>query len=189
VKNQVRLSAAALKGLLVILVAVGLLAAGCSNNGGQNEPGEYTFEDLGMQGVSVNAPDFTTETLDGGSATLSSFRGMPVLLNFWALDCPPCVEEMPFLNSAAADLDGEAAIVTVAIGDSPDSVQEFFGSDTINMTVLLDQKGYVASQYSVGFTPTTFLIDPDGVVRYVKVGPFASPGQIVTAMGYVMPGA
>jgi peroxiredoxin len=57
------------------------------------------------------------------------------------------------------------------------------------MTVLLDEKGYVASQYSVGFTPTTFLIDADGVVRYVKVGPFAGPAQIIAAMAYVMPGA
>jgi thiol-disulfide isomerase/thioredoxin len=189
--QQRRHSAAALAATMVLVLLAGLLATGCSNNNGQ-EAGtgqEYSIEDLGLQSIDVVAPDFTATTLDGGSVTLSSLRGRPVLLNFWQIKCPPCVEEMPYLNSVAAQLEGQAHVVTVDVGDTQQNVQEFFGNDAINMIVPVDTNGYVASQYSVGFTPTTFIIDADGTAKYVKVGPFANTAQILASIELVQPGA
>lgn len=181
----------AVAALLATLLTAGLLVTGCSDQ--EPEPGDYTVEDLGLQEIAVDAPDFTVDTLDGGSVTLSSLRGTPVLLNFWAINCPPCVEEMPYLNDAAVQFDGRAVIIAVDIGDSRQRIQEFFDDlpdiEQISMTVPVDSNGYVASQYSVGFTPTTFLIDADGVVRYVKVGPFANAAQVVASIELVLPGA
>jgi peroxiredoxin len=57
------------------------------------------------------------------------------------------------------------------------------------MIVPLDVAGYAASSYSVGFTPTTFLIDSQGIVRYVKVGPFAGANEVITAMELIVPEA
>lgn len=177
-------------GRLVILLAAVAFVSGCSS--GEAEPEEYSVEELGLQGISVEAPDFTVDTLDGGSVTLSSYRGTPVFLNFWAIDCPPCVEEMPYLNAAAQQFDGQAVIMAIDIGDSLQEVQEFFDDlediEELSMTVPIDRNGQVASKYSVGFTPTTFLIDADGVVRYAKVGPFTNQAQVTASIELILPG-
>ncbi|MFW6102666.1 MAG: peroxiredoxin family protein [Chloroflexota bacterium] len=183
--------ATTMTGLLVILLLATAFAVGCSS--GEAEPEEYSPEDLGLQSISVEAPDFTVDTLDGGSVTLSSFRGTPVLLNFWDIDCPPCVEEMPYLNEAAQQFDGQAVVMAIDIGDSPQSIQEFFDDveeiEQISMTVPIDSNGEVAASYSVGFTPTTFLVDADGVVRYVKIGPFDNQAQVAASIELVLPEA
>jgi len=168
---------------LNIILSLGALT-GCSNDG----PSTMSAEDLGFQEIQVPAPDFTLETLDGGQATLSSFRGKPVLMNFWALNCPPCREEMPFLDAAAAQYEGQIVIMAIDIGDSQQSVADYFGDATLSMTVPLDIQGIAAANYSVGYTPTTFLVDADGVVRYVKVGPFANLEQVSAAIELVLQG-
>ncbi len=178
-------------GLLVILFLATAFTGGCSSEEAGQE--EYTVEELGLQSISVEAPDFTVDTLEGGSVTLSSFRGTPLLLNFWDIDCPPCVEEMPYLNEAAQQFDGQAVVMAIDIGDSPQSIQKFFddleGIEQISMTVPIDGNGQVAAKYSVGFTPTTFLVDADGIVRYVKIGPFDNQAQIAASIELILPGA
>ena len=54
------------------------------------------------------------------------------------------------------------------------------------MIVPLDIRGIAASSYSIGYTPTTFLIDAEGVVRFVKVGPFTNVDQVSAALGLVV---
>ena len=146
-------------------------------------------EDLGFQQIEVEAPDFSLETLDGGQVSLSGMKGTPVLINFWALKCPPCREEMPFLDAAAAQYSGQVVVMAIDIGDSQQSVADYFGDATLSMMVPLDIQGIAAANYSVGYTPTTFLIDADGIVRYVKVGPFANVEQVSAAIELVLQGA
>ena len=139
---------------------------------------------MGLQEVLVEAPNFTLPTMGGGQLTLSDHQGQIVLLNFWQLNCPPCKEEMPLLDAAGKAHAGTATIVVLDIGDSEAAVQQYFGDASLNMYVPLDREGRVAALYSIGFTPTTFLIDTTGVVRYVKVGPFANYGEIVAAIEF-----
>ena len=79
--------------------------------------------------------------------------------------------------------------MAIDIGDSQQSVADYFGDATLSMTVPLDIQGIAAANYSVGYTPTTFLVDADGVVRYVKVGPFANVEQVSAAIELVLQGA
>lgn len=169
--------------LLALSMTLSLGAfTGCSNEGSSS----MSAEDLGFQEIEVPAPDFTLDTLSGGSMTLSSFQGKPVLLNFWALNCPPCREEMPFLDAAAAQYAGQVVVLAVDIGDSQDNIASYFDNATLTMTVPMDVQGIAAASYSVGYTPTTFLIDSNGVVRYVKVGPFANVEQVSAAIELVL---
>jgi thiol-disulfide isomerase/thioredoxin len=172
--------------LLALSVTLSLGAlTGCSDDG----PSTMSAEDLGFQEIQVRAPDFTLETLDGGQMTLSSFQGTPVLMNFWALNCPPCREEMPFLDAAAAQYEGQIVIMAIDIGDSQQSVADYFSDATLTMMVPLDTEAIAAANYSVGYTPTTFLVDTEGVVRYVKVGPFANVEQVSAAIELILQGA
>lgn len=178
--------AAALPAVLTATILLVMLAAGgCSDDSAPTT----SPEDLGLQAIEVEAPDFTLETMDGGQVTLSALRGTPVLINFWALKCPPCLHELPFLEAAAARYDGQAIVMAIDIGDSGSSVRGFFDDAQLSMIVPLDVAGRAAGSYSVGFTPTTFLIDSQGIVRYVKVGPFADESQVIASIELVLPEA
>ena len=178
--------AAALPAVLTATMLLTMIAAGgCSDDSTPaTSPG-----DLGLQEISVEAPDFTLETMDGQQITLSSLRGTPVLINFWALSCPPCLHEMPFLNAAAAKYDGQAIVMAIAIRDSGSSVRDYFEDTQVSMIVPLDLDSRAAGSYSVGFTPTTFLIDSQGIVRYVKVGPFDNESEVIASIELVLPEA
>ena len=178
--NHLRIGASA--GLLLaIMLAV---APGCSRGGDTPTTAPTSAEEIGLQAVQIEAPDFTLPTMGGGQLTLSDLRGQIVLLNFWQLNCPPCKEEMPLLDAAGKAHKGVAHIVALDIGDPEASLLQYFDNAVLNMEVPYDSNGKVAALYSIGFTPTTFLIDTKGVIRFAKVGPFTSYGQIGAAIEY-----
>jgi len=172
--------------LVLSMLALTVLALGGCSNGDDNPPAPTSPEDIGLQELQepVEAPDFTLPTMGGGQLTLSDLRGKLVLLNFWQLDCPPCKEEMPLLDAAGKAYKGTAEVVVLDIGDSESSILEYFDNATLNMHVPYDGNGRVAAAYSIGFTPTTFLIDTKGMVHYVKVGPFNNYGEIAAALEF-----
>ena len=119
------------------------------------------------------APDFTLETLDGDSFTLSDLRGKAVVVNLWASWCPPCRAEMPALQAAyEADQDRGLEIVAVDMTyqDSAEDAQRFAEDFGLTFTIPLDRDGTVARQYLMRALPSTFFVGPDGVIRKVVIG-------------------
>lgn len=118
------------------------------------------------QSEKVMAPDFTLNDLDGKSVTLSAYQGKIVILNFWAVWCKYCKQEMPDLNELNKELEkeGEAVILAVDVQESSDIVRKYLTSDNISLKVLMDQEGSVAQQYGISGYPTTFVINKDGSV-------------------------
>ena len=122
------------------------------------------------------APDFTLETLEGESVTLSDLRGKVVLLNFWATWCPPCRAEMPAFQQAYADYeDGDFVILSVnaTAQDSAEEVAEFIGEFGLSFPVVLDTTSEVNRLYQVQSLPTSFFINQEGVIQEVVVGSLA----------------
>ncbi len=177
------------KALLFALAAFVLLAgAGCSEESAPPQTPPASPEEIGLQAVEVAAPDFTLPTLEGGDVTLSSLQGKVVMINFWQVNCPPCEEEMPYLEAAAKQYDGEAFILAVGIGVDAAGAREFVGEGDLQMLVPLDTQANAAAKYSVGYTPTTFLVDKSGIVRYVKVGAFARAIDVSAAIAFTLAG-
>lgn len=127
------------------------------------------------------APDFQLQNLDGQAVSLSDFRGRPVLLNFWASWCEPCRFEMPFIQKVFEDevwSEKGLVILGVDIGESPTTVEEFVEAFGLTFPMLLDINQDVALKYNIRGIPTTFLIDKDGIIQNIKVGPFSSKVEI-----------
>lgn len=129
--------------------------------------------------VGAQAPDFTLDTADGTAVKLSDLRGKRVVLNFWATWCPPCRAEMPDLNRVAGDYRGQGVVVlTVDQLESPDKVAAFFSEVGIGaapaVTPIYDSQGTVAEAYHVTALPSTFVVDANGVIRDVTLGPIAA---------------
>jgi cytochrome c biogenesis protein CcmG/thiol:disulfide interchange protein DsbE len=134
------------------------------------------------------APDFQLPNLEGQSISLSDFRGEPVLVNFWASWCSPCIYEMPFIQEVFEEWSGQGLVVlAVNKGESLSAVNDFMQSGNFSFPVLLDINQYVALEYNAWRIPTTFFIDKDGMIQAIKVGPFLSKAEIEMMLSEIIP--
>jgi peroxiredoxin len=118
------------------------------------------------------APDFALSTLEGRPVRLREFRGKLVLVNFWATWCAPCLHEMPSMEQLYQTFkQTEFVLLAVSMDRQGEGVARPF-VDKLKLTfpVLLDSTLEVSRQYSVRGLPTTYLIDPEGLLIGVAIG-------------------
>lgn len=129
-------------------------------------PSENKTTSQSSQSNNPTAPDFILKDLDGNDVKLSDYRGKVVILNFWAVWCKYCKQEMPDFNELNKELakDNETVILAVNSQESPKTVKDYLSSNNINLKVLLDQDGSVTQTYGVSGFPTTFVINKDGTL-------------------------
>jgi peroxiredoxin len=124
--------------------------------------------------VGAPAPDFTLKTLDGETASLSQFRGQPVLINFWATWCPPCRLEMPDLVRAYETHKAEGFVilgVNLTFQDSLSDVQAFVKEFNMTFPVLLDEDGNVTQNlYRLMGLPLSVFVNREGTITRLNLG-------------------
>jgi thiol-disulfide isomerase/thioredoxin len=120
--------------------------------------------------LNKQAPDFNVDLLDGAPLTLSSLRGRPVVLDFWATWCGPCIASMPSMIELARDFEGKVEFIAINQQEDPEEVREFVTSRLWNLRVGLDVDGSLNRLFGVNAIPYTLIIDPQGVVRHVHIG-------------------
>ena len=115
----------------------------------------------------------TSEYQRGEKINLSQFAGQPVVLNFWFPSCPPCVAEMPDLETAYQKFKSQGVqfIGVQLLGlDNVEDGQEFVDDIGVNYMIGADQtedsSGDIVRAYEVRGFPTTVFIDSDqGIAR------------------------
>lgn len=125
------------------------------------------------------APNFRLETPEGDSIVLSDYRGRPVFLNFWAVWCGPCRFEMPEMEKVHQKLRDEITFIAVDVRESAKRVIAYREILGLTFQMALDTDREVANVYQVPGLPLTFLLDRDGVIRYVRLGAFLSKEDIL----------
>jgi peroxiredoxin len=131
-----------------------------------------------MRGPQVGEPaiEYSAATLEGDSVSLASLRGEVVLLNLWATWCVPCRTETPYLQSLFEEHSAEGfRIVGISLdtGDAADQVAAFVEEYGVTYTILHDPEMRGMELYQILGLPATFLIDREGVLRWMRYGPIA----------------
>ena len=117
------------------------------------------------------APSLALKDLAGRSHTLDDYRGNVVLVNFWATWCEPCRDELASIQALQQRLAGRPfVILLVNYGESRARVGEFVKRESISFPILLDPNQEAPRAWRVRVLPSSFLVAPDGRVRYSVIG-------------------
>lgn len=151
---------------LVLLITV---LPGPRVAGAEQAPTEATAPEVGAL-----APDFVLPDLNGTMVRLADYRGKKVVfVNFWAPWCPSCRVEMPTLQEVYQRFkDQGLEILAISIDQGARrQTEEYAAEHRLPFPVLLDPRHEVMDRYRVTFIPTHVLIDRQGRIRSIDVGP------------------
>jgi peroxiredoxin len=102
---------------------------------------------------------------------LADYRGKAVLVNFWATWCGPCREEMPSIEALRLSLQGKPfAVLAVNVGESGRVARNFADKLMLEFPLLLDSDARTAKAWGARVLPASFVVDPQGKIRYSYYG-------------------
>jgi peroxiredoxin len=118
------------------------------------------------------AEAFTLTTLDGREMKLADHLGKDVvLLDFWAVWCPPCRRSIPAVAEIIREFSPKGLVVyTVNQQDTPEAVRNFLKSENVDVPVLMDTESVAGDLYGVSSIPKMVIIDRGGTVAFVHAG-------------------
>ena len=124
------------------------------------------------------AEDFRLPLAEGGKFRLADQRGKVVMINFWATWCPPCREEMPAMERLwQLHKDQGFVIVAVSLDADPAVVKPFVDQYKLTFPVALDPKMDLGNAYGVRALPSSFIVDTQGYLAALALGPRAWDGD------------
>lgn len=141
----------------------------------RDEPGylklvEAVKEEIGPD---RQARDFLVTLLDGSPFSLSAQKGKVVLVDFWNVNCPPCRKEMPHLKEIYKDFKKKGLeIIGISLDTDKKLLEDFLEKTSIPWKMACSFKGWsdeTAKLYKINATPSTWLIDRKGFLRYYNL--------------------
>ena len=116
-------------------------------------------------------PPLVLQDLHGRTHRLADYRGKVVLVNFWATWCEPCRDEMPSIERLRQSLAGQPfEVLAVNIGEPLGRIERFLERMPLGFPMLLDRDTGVAKAWKARVVPASYLVGPDGRIRYVHYG-------------------
>ncbi len=113
------------------------------------------------------APDLRAKLVSGEPVDLDQYLGKTVLVHFWADWCPVCRAEQGNIQAIAKDF----AVVTIAMqSGSARAIHEYMAEQGLDFATIADPRAEISSAWGVKAVPTSFVVDPEGVIRFTAVG-------------------
>jgi len=123
-------------------------------------------------GEGDRAPAFAAPSLTGkGNIQLSEYRGKVVYLDFWASWCAPCLTAIPEVEALREEFSpDDFQVLAVNLDQQKKKAMRFLSKTPIGYPSCSDPKGRLPDQYGLDTMPTAYLIDREGIIRYVHRG-------------------
>lgn len=120
----------------------------------------------------MSAPALVLTDLEGSTTyDINNAKGRWVFVHFWATWCGPCRREMPLIQTIYPQFkNSRLEIILVNTAESEDVVFTFMGDVAPDLNPLLDLDGSVTERWQPRGLPATYLVDPNGKLRYVALG-------------------
>lgn len=129
------------------------------------------------------APDFALTDRFGRAHRLSEQRGKVVVMNFWSITCPPCLEELPSLEELAKQVDArwgdDVEVFAVSTDEGWDAVRTVLPSEPTLVHLFDPDKSTVEGKYGTSLYPETWIIDREGFVRFRYDGAYDWSSPVV----------
>ena len=165
---------------LLLAVAAVALTAACSGTAQGAGPGGYVAGD-GSTVIAADqrepAPQVVATTLDGDELALADLDG-PVVVNFWASWCGPCVKEAPALRNVAKAYEGRVSFVGVNVKDQPAAARNFEQDFSVGYPSWHDEAASIAASFGgIGpaALPSTLVLDAEHRVAARLFGAVTEP--------------
>ena len=129
-------------------------------------------EESTLTKVGQTPPDFTVRTLDKKEFNLKAHAGKPVLVNFFATWCGPCLAELPHVQKEIWEKFKDKGLVVIALGREHENSElvEFQKKNKFTFPIAGDPKREAFSKYATAYIPRTYLIDKEGKIVHQTVG-------------------
>lgn len=141
---------------IALVVATAAVVAGILAAQGENgaAPPEASAAD--------RVPAQSFEMFDGSTASLADYAGRPLVVNFWASWCPPCLAEMPDFERVHQQLSGQVAFLGVNTQDTPEQAADLAVQTGVTYDLARDPAGELFQAFGVFGMPSTFFVSADG---------------------------
>lgn len=154
---------------IVVSTVIALIAAVATYvvlNGGNGSEGSTAgrIELTPEGGAADGAVEATFTTFDGAEVALSSLQGSPLLVNFFASTCAPCVLEMPDLEQVHRELGDKVMFLGLALQDRPEDARDLVARTGVTYRTAQDKDASAITALGGTVLPTTVLLDSRGRV-------------------------
>jgi peroxiredoxin len=150
----------------------------------QAQTGTFAASITDKQEVAPLAPELSLTDLNGKTFKMSSLKGRVVVVNFWAVWCTPCTEEVPKFVGLQQKYQGRGLqVIGISIDDADRDLRSFYRRFGMNYPVIAGNQEVAEVYGGVLGLPTTFIIDRDGRIQKKVIGStdFAALEQAVAA--------
>jgi thiol-disulfide isomerase/thioredoxin len=150
---------------ITALVVVGVVVARSGAEPRVGDGGQPAVAGDTPTDASARAPQVGFERFDGRGARMEDWRGQPVVVNFWASWCPPCVAEMrDAFEPLHAELGDRVVFLGVDVQDTPAAARQVVERTGVTYELAADPDGALFTAFGGFGMPTTVLVDADGRV-------------------------
>jgi thiol-disulfide isomerase/thioredoxin len=137
-------------------------------NGSELNSKELSTSDVTVYSEKAQLPLEGLVTLEGSPYNSEALRGRYVLVNLWASWCPDCRREKPSIQRLYMELSSgrlfgneELVLLTVSLGEEPDTVKSYMNENQYSFPVVLDRENKLRTAYAPRI-PTSYILGPDG---------------------------